>query len=324
MERDLVLDMFLCLYRTRVGDGARGMVHMGMVRELIPTGVTREFGIGKHEVEKAGLRVFGKGRRRLNRAEGMIRMLVELGVQVVGCSVEEVRHVGGEGVVQVAGFLFVEGEGGIVRVGVSVVEAVVVANVMEVGCLMKKDVFEGGAVIVSDMEAVYEGKGGVSVLTKEGNDEEMWKESPGNDKDGGGRGWRAQDLKADDVFAMDVGELRELLAAEGVGSSSDEDRMGLLGRVVEFMDEVERREVSIRVAADKGLYGVAAELQRGRSTRGKLLQQLKEAEKDGRWAEVVSLGQELKELEKGIADVTAEPGSYDKDLDRDEWYRPNR
>lgn len=324
MERDLVRDMFTCVYGTRVEGVVRGMVDMGMVRQLVPTGVTREFGIGRYQVEEAGLSVFGKGRRGLNRAEGMIRMLVELGVQVVGCSVEEVRHVGGESDVKVAGFLFVEREAGLVRVAVSVVEAAVVANVMEVGCLMKKEVFEGGAVVLNDMEAVYEGKGAVAVVAQERESDEGFGEPSSYERNAWRKTWRAEELKADDVFSMQVGELREVLAAEGLGSSSDEDRMALLGRIVELMDEVERREVSIRVAADKGLYGVAAQLQRGRSARGKLMQEMREAEKEGRWAEVVRLGQEVKELEKGIADVTAEPGSYDRDLDRDEWYRPNR
>lgn len=90
------------------------------------------------------------------------------------------------------------------------------------------------------------------------------------------------------------------------------------------MDEVQRREVCIALAAERGRFGAAAELQEGRSRRGRLLEELREAEGRAAWGEVVRIGRELHCVQDGIADVTAEPGSYDPYLDRDEWYRPNR
>lgn len=317
----MVKDMFAFVYGTPGGTASRMLGGLAFASELIPEGVTRALGVGRSEIMDAGRRVLEKKRRKggLNRAEGLWELLGELGCRVVACSVEEVEHLGGESLIQLGGFLFVEhpAGGALERMQCSIVEAVVCANVGRIGCFMERAIYDGGCVRVKDMIEVFEGRGAVRVLLKEG-----WCEIL--DASERKRTWRAEELKAEDVLGMDDNQLRAVLTAGGVGSTKGEEKMSLLRKLVVLMDEVERREVGIWLAAESGMYGVAAQLQRGRSKRGLLMERMREAEREGKWGEVVRLGSELKMLESQIADITAEPGSYNRDLDQDEWYRPNR
>lgn len=320
-ERLLVKDMFSFVYGTSGDSSSHMLGGVAFASELLPEGVTRAMGIDRAEVMEAGGRVLKrKGRTGgLNRAEGLWELLGEVGCRVVACSVEEVEHLGGERFVQLGGFLFVErpAGGAVERMKCSVVEAVVCANVGRIGCFMERAIYDGGCVRVKDMVGVFEGRGAVRVMLKED-----W---CGLGEAGEGKQvWRAEELKAEDALGMNDNQLRAALAAGGIGSTKGEGKMSLLRKLVVLMDEVERREVGIWLAAESGMYGVAAQLQRGRSKRGLLVERMKEAEREGKWGEVVRLGSELKVLENQIADVTADPGSYNKDLDQDEWYRPNR
>lgn len=314
-------DMFSFVYGTAGGSESRMLGGVAFARELLPEGVTRTLGIDQGGLMEAGRRVLNRKRRRggLNRAEGLWELLGEVGCRVVATTVEEIEHVGGNDTVKLGGFLFVKDlvTGSITRVRCSVVEAVVCANVGRIGCFMERVIYDGGSVKINDMVDVFEGRGAVRIFVKEDfcrTGETSVREFV----------QRAGELKADDALRLSETQLRAVLALEGAGSRKGEGKMSLLRKLVVFMDEVERREVGIWLAAESGMYGVAAELQRGRSKRGVLVQRMKEAEREGKWGEVVKLGAELKVLESQIADVTADPGSYSKDLDQDEWYRPNR
>lgn len=296
---------------------------VGFARELIPADVCRLLGYSPIEVMDIGLKMLKRRKAPLNRAEGGVELFKEMGLRLVGASVEEVEHCLGEDAVQLGGFLFFEKDGIIERVECSVAAAVVYANTARVGCHMERELFQSASVLVKDMLGAFEGKGSVRIKRKE-SEQALSNNRPDICTPDGTKVWNAADLKADDVIGMTDAELRAVLMVEGVGSRKSEEKMSLLRKVAMIMDEVERRELGIRLAADNEMYGIAAELQRGRSKRGKILARMKEAERDEKWTEVLYLGQELRIMERQIADITAEPGSYNRDLDQDDWYRPNR
>ena len=132
------------------------------------------------------------------------------------------------------------------------------------------------------------------------------------------------ELTADDVLDLSDAMLKSTLKKYDIPTRAMEARVDLLRKFVKLMDEVQRRELGIILAAEQGRYQLASDFQKGRSKRGLLLNELKEAEKREEWNTVLKLSERLRVLEDCTMDITAEPGSYSKLLDRDDWYRPNR
>lgn len=131
-------------------------------------------------------------------------------------------------------------------------------------------------------------------------------------------------VKAPEVVNLTNDQLRGSLRAAGVPVTSTEERRSLLRKFCSLMDETERRELAISIAANSEMYGLAAQLQKGRSKRSLLIQQLREAERKEDWDEALALKLKIDLLKSQTADPTADPGSYDPYLDQDEWYKPCR
>lgn len=127
-----------------------------------------------------------------------------------------------------------------------------------------------------------------------------------------------------DVLLLSDDCLRASLRDVGVPVTSTEERSVLLEKYSELMDEVERREMLIELAAQNGMYAVAAELQEGRSERGKIVKRMREAQARGDLDESFRLKITADHMKSLCADFTQCPGSYDPYLDQDPWYRPSR
>lgn len=260
--------------------------------------------------------------KTINRAQAALYALHVNQVQLVAGSVEEAPSTT-EGVV-LRGNIFVKKMGmfgDVKRIQVSPVYATALANAAGVLCYVRRDMFDMCCVKLNDMLSVYT-SGGKTRATERGcysipRDEDVERKNFVTRCE-------TWELKADDVLALSDEELRVMLKSSGIGVTRLESREVLLAKIVGIMDEVERREIGIAMAANGGNYGMAGKLQKERSERGRLLTELKKAEREGRWGEVVTLAERAKWIEGGIMDVTAEPGSYQRDLDRDDWYRPNR
>jgi hypothetical protein len=132
------------------------------------------------------------------------------------------------------------------------------------------------------------------------------------------------DVSYKEVMSLSDGALRSSLRTALIAVRSQEDRRSLLRKFADMMDEVERRELLIELAAEDALWGLAAELQRGRSERGVLVRRMREAEGCADWDEVFRLKCEVDRMRACLADPTQEPGSYDPYLDQDPWYKPSR
>ena len=195
---------------------------------------------------------------------------------------------------------------------------VALGNVAGVEVAVERDLYEMASVSVNDMVSVYEARGMVPVVEKLVDEELPEQVEVGREI------VIPWELTASEVDVLSETQLRKSLRRYGVGVTQRESRESLLRKFVGLMDEVQRRELGVLLAARDGMYALAGELQAGRSKRGVLLKELQEAEKNGNWSEVIKLGMRIRRLESGIMDVTAEPGSYSRDLDRDEWYQPNR
>lgn len=126
------------------------------------------------------------------------------------------------------------------------------------------------------------------------------------------------------ALALSDDVLRFSLKSVGIAVTTTESRVTLLRKYAENMDEVERRELLIQLAADADLFALAGKLQAGRSERGNVVHQMREAEARGDWDEMFRLKVEADRMKDAVADTTQDPGSYDPYLDADPWYRPNR
>lgn len=208
--------------------------------------------------------------------------------------------------------------------------AVATAIASEVPCFIRNDIFDTTSVRVYDMAQVYASYGyrpviiddRISSSTLPSQDVET--DKPSSQSTSVGDPLQLWQLTVDDVLSLSDEEIRTALRSESVALRNDESRQSMLGKLVQFMDEVHRRELGIILAAQEEMFDMAAILQKGRSKRGKLLAELRQAEKLGNWSQVIKLAAEMKTLEQKTQDITAEPGSYNPDLDQDEWYKPCR
>lgn len=336
VERMVIVDAFTSMYGTPPSAGTSLSPNStAFAHDLLPSGLVRLLGLTPVAVSEAGASLLrGCKGYPLNRAEAVLELLRVVRVRLVGASVEEVASAGAG--VQVRGFLFVEREvarlygetvyhDGAERVDCDPGTAVAVANAARVSCYIRRELFDAAATPVRDVQTVFDARGAERVQARwaeEGQGESC--PLPSWDQEARRCGPKAWELKAEDVLVMGNSMLRAVLAACDVGTTASEGRESLLRKVADWMDEVERRELGIRLAADGEMYALAGELQRGRSRRGQLLQEMRDAEEDGRWDEAVRIGQEVRRIESQTADITAEPGSYSRYLDQDDWYKPNR
>lgn len=211
--------------------------------------------------------------------------------------------------------------------------AVALANAVGCSCLLQTDTFHDASVRINHMDSTF-ASCGRNVVDCASVCPDLPDCDPENDEYGesdpalapklGAMPKEIWGMTAADILDLSDEQLRSSLRSQNVAVLRKESRESLLGKIVEFMDEVQRRELGIVLAAQQEMYGLAAELQKGRSVRGRLLTELREAEKRGAWEDVVDLAAELKLIERQTHDITAEPGTYDRNLDQDDWYRPTR
>ncbi|CAN0258739.1 unnamed protein product [Pylaiella littoralis] len=130
---------------------------------------------------------------------------------------------------------------------------------------------------------------------------------------------------------MSVEEKRDCLRATGVrpprkralSESQDQDR-DLEDLMLPRMDEAVRRDVLMARAWREGDFARAGELCAGKSERHIVAEQLQAAMKDQDEELAGILMQRLEILESCRLDPTQDEGSYQKDLDADEWYEMDR
>lgn len=94
--------------------------------------------------------------------------------------------------------------------------------------------------------------------------------------------------------------------------------------VLPRVDEIVRREVLIDAALGAGDIKRANELSAGKSARHRAYDQLREASE---WDELNAEAEARNRkscLDASVADITADPGSYDPFLDQDPWYEEQR
>lgn len=132
------------------------------------------------------------------------------------------------------------------------------------------------------------------------------------------------ELLAEDVVGGSDEYLRECLRFSEIAARSFSSRDEILELLLPVMDDVERRELVILEAKEKGQLSKAVFLQGQRSMRGQLLVELKDAIKEQQFGKAARIRSEMDRLRYQKADFTAEEGSYDRDLDQDDWYRPAR
>ncbi|CAM9523221.1 unnamed protein product [Scytosiphon promiscuus] len=130
---------------------------------------------------------------------------------------------------------------------------------------------------------------------------------------------------------MSVEEKRECLRATGVRpprkralfDSPDPDR-ALEDLMLPRMDEAVRRDVLMARAWREGDFATAGELCAGKSERHIVAEQLQTAMKDNDGELAGILMQRLEILESCRMDPTQDEGTYQRDLDADEWYERDR
>ncbi|CAB1109726.1 unnamed protein product [Ectocarpus sp. CCAP 1310/34] len=130
---------------------------------------------------------------------------------------------------------------------------------------------------------------------------------------------------------MSVEEKRECLRATGVRpprkralSESEDPDKDLENLMLPLMDEAVRRDVLMARAWREGDFATAGELCAGKSERHIVAEQLQAALKDNDQDLASILMQRLEILESCRMDPTQDEGSYQRDLDVDEWYEADR
>lgn len=91
-----------------------------------------------------------------------------------------------------------------------------------------------------------------------------------------------------------------------------------------FLDETVRREARIALAVERGDWATVEKLQAGKSERGKVKDRLRQAREEGDEVLLALLEEEYARLTVAKIDPTQDEGSYQKDLDQDDWYLKNR
>lgn len=309
------------------------------VTSLLPPAVSRYLGINHITANEVLSTIYNDFETIQNRAAFLEAVISCCGARIVAAAIIESTSRGPQGQMSITGVLYVEnclgtaiGEklySGTDAIQVEPDFALCLATATECECFIETNVFNSGCVQIDDMRDVYASCGYriVRPLTDRSADEDTQKYQGGLYQQRG-RAWITNNpiwqWTASDVMELSDNELRQALREHDVGVRHNESVESLLRKVADLMDEVQRRELGIILAANAGMYTLAAELERGRSKRGKLIAELRELEELGRWSEVAQVASEIKRLESQTHDVTLEPGSYNPDLDQDDWYRPCR
>lgn len=314
-----------------------------MVTSLIPRELHSFLGIDHISANSilCSLSTDAKHRIGWNRATNVLAIVHACQARLAGAAIIDApSYNNGASTVSVGGVVYVEkcvasmyGESiysDPVGVAVDASFAVAVANAAEVPCFLDRHMFDVCSVRIEDMQGVFKSCGNRPVTVERNHvldSAAAFVEYGGQSEQSDanpkvvGELWQ---LTADDVLSLSDGQLRAALRREEVAVRDKESRPSLLGKLVPFLDEVHRRDLGIRLAADQEMYQLASSLQQSRSPRGILFDKLREAEKQQNWTQVAKIAAELKRLEQQTQDITAEPGSYNRDLDQDDWYRPCR
>lgn len=308
------------------------------VTSLLPPAVSRYLGIN-HITANEVLSSIYDFETVQNRAAFLEAVINFCGSRIVAVAIIESASPGPQGQMRITGVLYIEnclgmaiGEKLYSRADAIQVEpdfALCLATATECECFIETNVFNSGCVQIEDMRDVYASCGYrfVRPVIDRSTNEDVQKYRGGLYRQVE-KAWITNNpiwqWTASEVMELSGNELRQALREHNVGVRHGESVESLLRKVADLMDEVQRRELGIILAANAGLYTLAAELQRGRSKRGKLIAELRELEELGRWSEVARVASEIKRLEAQTHDITMEPGSYNPDLDQDDWYRPCR
>ncbi|GAB5032364.1 Hypothetical protein NocV09_00900570 [Nannochloropsis oceanica] len=138
----------------------------------------------------------------------------------------------------------------------------------------------------------------------------------------------AWEIASAEVFRnMDTQEKRLCLiksGAEGIPKRR-EGPQELDLALLPFLDETVRREARIILAMERGDWKAVAVLEEGKSARGRVKDRLRKAVQEGEDAGVLAmLEEEFIRLTAAKLDPTQDEGSYQRDLDQDDWYLKNR
>jgi len=127
-------------------------------------------------------------------------------------------------------------------------------------------------------------------------------------------------------YAMEDRDMRECLLASGVTRlpRSREGKGKLEEMLLPMMDEAVRRAVLLQRALERGDYETAVELSGNKSERQVVIEQLAVAKGQNNMELAERLQERLNVLKEIRADYTQDEGSYQRDLDQDEWYWRNR
>mmetsp|Transcript_6327 Transcript_6327/g.8387 ORF Transcript_6327/g.8387 Transcript_6327/m.8387 type:complete len:467 (+) Transcript_6327:34-1434(+) len=132
--------------------------------------------------------------------------------------------------------------------------------------------------------------------------------------------------RANIFFNMDEIKKRECLYASGLTKlpRSREGVEKLDKMLLPLMDEKVRRAIQVQQAVAQGNYELAVQLESNKSERQIVSEQLERAKNQGITELVERLEERIFLLESAKMDITLDEGTYQKDLDADEWYLQNR
>lgn len=337
----LIRDVFEYIYSTPNTASSQPFIpaDTSFVTSLLPASLRRLLSIDHISANSIAAKILSEPTPLRNRAEVIRALLEAADARIQACAITELPSTTTD-LLRVTGVLYVQRcvaklyndkvFSKAVPVVVDAHYAVVVANTIACPCFLQVDLFEDACVRIHDMPTTFASCGRHVVKITQAPALSSLTGPPAETDDTSCTSqnrsapveiWR---MTASDILALSDEQLRSMLRSQDVAVLRNESRDSLLSKVVHFMDEVHRRELGIVLAAQQEMYGLAADLQKGRSRRGRMLTKLREAEQQGAWEDVVRYATEVKIMERQTHDITAEPGSYDPNLDQDDWYRPNR
>jgi hypothetical protein len=188
---------------------------------------------------------------------------------------------------------------------------------------------------------LYEGTAVPTRILGRGKDGILQLEALQEQEEGGGREGRRRDVVAvmenvkpaweiasAEIFRkMDSQEKRLCLIKSGA-EEIPKRRKGVQEldlALLPFLDETVRREARIALATERGDWDSVAVLEEGKSERGRVKDRLRKALEEGEDAGLVAmLEEEYIRLTVAKIDPTQDEGSYQRDLDQDDWYLKNR
>lgn len=249
---------------------------------------------------------------RVNRATVLRETLRACGVKCLAAVVREAPGLGQNFALDAALFLaWADDRNNVMQLSVSAPIAVALAALSNKPCYVRRDIIHKAAHPIHSLHQLEQ----PAPPQSEAQRQSTPSQTPTIN---------AWELLADDVLNLKQPQLLNLVRQCGIPVRSDQPREQLLRALLDHMCEVQRRELLIAIAAERGRYDWAAQLQAQRSDRGRLWSEMRRLEEEGCYTEALQVAERLRRLEQNLHDVTQDPGTYDRDLDRDEWYRPTR